>query len=118
MPTVLVVDDDDDVREALRDLLERRGFGVAEAADGSEALACLRDVERQPCVVLLDLMMPVLNGWELLDILQKDDRLRTIPVTVVSAQSAPSLPAGVRVLRKPVSAEAVIAAVVAVCGYP
>ncbi len=81
---VLVVEDDDSIRETLRELLEDEGYGVLWAENGVEALRQLRTCT--PRVILLDLMMPVMNGWQLRKELQRDPALAHIPVVVVSAE--------------------------------
>lgn len=81
---ILVVEDDEDIRVALTSLLEDEGYKVAGAANGKEGLAVLETIER-PCVVLLDLMMPVMSGPEFLSRLRNDDVLAPTPVLVVSA---------------------------------
>lgn len=81
---VLVVEDDRDIRESLKLVLEMEGFHVAAATNGREALEMLERLDR-PCVILLDLMMPVMNGWEFLHQMQTDTVIATIPVVVVSA---------------------------------
>ena len=80
---VLVVEDDADIREAVQLILEDEGFDVVTACNGAEAEAELAHME-EPCLVLLDLMMPVMNGWELLAHLKRDGRLRDM-VTQVAA---------------------------------
>lgn len=82
--TVLVVDDDHDLRETMRDVLEDEGYVVQTASNGQEALDCLRD-GKFPEVVVLDLMMPVMDGWHFLDELKRDHALADIPVVVMSA---------------------------------
>ena len=82
---VLVVEGDEDIRADLTAILRVKGFSVDEAANGHEALARLRDGER-PCLVVLDLMMPVMNGWELRAVMGADDKLAAIPVVVVSGK--------------------------------
>jgi CheY-like chemotaxis protein len=82
---VLVVEDDEDIRADLTAILRVKGFSVEEAANGSEALARLRDGSA-PCVMVLDLMMPVMNGWELRQAMLADGRLAAIPVIVVSGK--------------------------------
>lgn len=100
---VLVVDDEPSIREALAGILEEEGYSVTTAANGQEALAMVR--ARRPRVILLDLMMPVMNGWELTERLREDPALRSIPVCVLSAY-ADRAPAGVAaVLRKPLEIE-------------
>lgn len=81
---ILVDDDDDDLRDALADMLDTLGYRVDTAANGKEALDHLNAMER-PCVVLLDLMMPVMTGDECLAQIRADENLSNIPVVVVSA---------------------------------
>jgi CheY-like chemotaxis protein len=98
--TVIVVDDEEDVRENLRDLLEASGFRVETAANGADALQRLRAVEH-PCVILLDLLMPVMDGWQFLAEMSRDPLLAPIPVCICT--SAPDrAPAGYALLKKPV----------------
>jgi CheY-like chemotaxis protein len=85
---VLIVDDDADIRESLELLLGRHGYDVATAADGTEALEQLRAQRRKPCLILLDLMMPVMNGIELQAALESDPRLANIPVVVITGAGA------------------------------
>ena len=82
---VLVVEDDEDIRADLTAILRVKGFAVDEAANGKEALARLRDGER-PCLMVLDLMMPVMNGWELRAAMLTDGDLAKVPVVVVSGK--------------------------------
>jgi CheY-like chemotaxis protein len=83
--TVLVVDDDDDVREGVQSFLESEGHTTEGAANGREALSFLRKQANPPCLILLDLMMPVMSGWEVLVELDVDPRLHEIPVAIMSA---------------------------------
>jgi two-component system chemotaxis response regulator CheY len=83
--TVLIVEDDRDSRELLAALVEYEGHGVAVARDGIEALERLEHL--RPCVVLLDLMMPRMNGWELRSRMLSEPLLADIPVIVVSGVS-------------------------------
>jgi CheY-like chemotaxis protein len=82
---VLVVDDDAAIREALEAVLEDEGYVVRGAANGREALALLRTGVRPPAVILLDLMMPVMSGWDFRAEQQGDPALASIPVVVLSA---------------------------------
>src|SRR5215208_269699 len=84
---VMVVEDDFTIRETLRELLEDEGYRVTQAANGAEALACLR-TNGTPRLILLDLMMPVMDGLEFRRAMQKDPRLSEIPVIVLSADLA------------------------------
>jgi CheY-like chemotaxis protein len=81
---VLVVEDDPPTREMLRRMLEREGFPVVEAADGRSALA--RVAEGRPSLILLDLLMPGMDGFEFLAELQARPEWRSVPVVVVTAK--------------------------------
>jgi CheY-like chemotaxis protein len=80
--TILVVDDDGDLRELLRLLLESAGYAVETARDGREALQ--RVTAHPPAVVLLDMKMPVMNGWQFAEALRRDFNHR-VPIVVVTA---------------------------------
>src|SRR5215211_2262788 len=84
MATILVVEDSDDVREMMTVALELEGHDVHSAANGRQALAQLENGLR-PGVILLDLMMPIMNGWDFRAALQRDERFRNTPIIVVSA---------------------------------
>jgi CheY-like chemotaxis protein len=86
--TVLVVDDDRAIRESIGDLLRAEGHAVFVAENGSVALRLMR-AQPRPDVVVLDLMMPVMSGWEVLEQLETDTDICDIPVLVVSAMAAP-----------------------------
>lgn len=85
--SILVVDDESDVRTVLRALLAQSGYSVTEAADGREALDLLADGEFD--LMILDLMMPRLTGEEVLESLRADEKLAGIPVIVLTAKSQP-----------------------------
>jgi CheY-like chemotaxis protein len=85
MKRVMVVDDERDIRRGIADALELEGYEVVEAADGREALQKLRRSER-PAAIVLDLMMPGMNGWQFRDEQRRDPELAGIPVIVVSAR--------------------------------
>jgi CheY-like chemotaxis protein len=80
---ILVIDDDSDIREVVGEALEYAGYEVATARDGSEGLAVGRSFN--PTLILLDLMMPGMSGWEFRAAQQKDAALASIPVVVVTA---------------------------------
>jgi CheY-like chemotaxis protein len=84
---VLVVEDDADIREALVEILQLEGYAVFEAGHGEEALAQLR-AGCKPCVIVLDMMMPVMDGWAFCEEKDKDPALASIPLVVVSAVAA------------------------------
>jgi CheY-like chemotaxis protein len=83
---VLLVEDDEDIRETMIAVLESRGYSVRAANHGGEALAQLQ-TGSTPCIILLDLMMPVMDGWAFCREKDKDPALAAIPLVVVSAVS-------------------------------
>ena len=87
-PRVLVVDDDDVIRQLIEINLELEGFEVHTAADGEEALS--KVVELRPAVVTLDLMMPRVDGWEVASRLQSDPSMAHVKVVMVSARAQAS----------------------------
>ena len=96
---ILVVEDEQDIREAVSDLLEMEGYAVATACNGQEALRVL-DGPADPCLILLDVMMPVMDGHAFMERLRADDAHQHIPVVITSA--SPQVPEGARAhLRKP-----------------
>jgi CheY-like chemotaxis protein len=115
MKCLLLVEDEDAIRSQLRELLEEEGYLVVEAHNGQEALAAMND-GLEPSMVLLDLMMPVMNGWELLERMRRHKRLAKVPVVVASAVAdSGDLPDGVRFLRKPFCLSALLDTVQAQC---
>jgi two-component system, chemotaxis family, chemotaxis protein CheY len=106
--TILVVEDEEDLRESMRDALEFEGYNVVVAAHGADALTSLDHVEH-PCLVFLDLIMPGMNGWEFFEKLREKHQYDNLPVIVHT--SAPSrAPDGVTmVLKKPVQIERLLA---------
>ena len=100
-PRVLVVEDDPALRESLAEMLEDEGYCVYSAGNGAEALRVLMQIAR-PSVILLDLMMPVMNGWDLISALKRDERFADIPVAVCSAVEQQRPPA-FRFIKKPIN---------------
>jgi CheY-like chemotaxis protein len=82
-PLVLVVDDDPDILDAICDILEGEGYRVARARHGVEALE--RVEAEPPSIILLDLMMPVMDGWEFRRHQKEDPQMSQVPVIVLSA---------------------------------
>jgi len=104
---ILVVDDDDSIRETLTEILSDQGYDAVGIENGREALTYL-DGKAVPCLILLDLMMPVMDGWQFLRERQKSERLQRIPVVVVTAAASPdraALALATAVLPKPVPFE-------------
>jgi DNA-binding NtrC family response regulator len=107
---VLVIDDDWDVQDAVAETLQDAGFKVTGANNGEEALSYLSQ-HPAPAAILLDLFMPVMNGWDTARAIQKRQDLRTIPLIVITA-SEPywGYPPG-HVLRKPIDRDKLVRAV-------
>jgi CheY-like chemotaxis protein len=82
---ILVIEDESAVSKAIQDVLEIQGYEVCVAGNGAEALELLKKSGTLPCLILLDLMMPRMNGWEFLDIQKADPELSKIPVVICSA---------------------------------
>lgn len=83
--TIMVIEDDESIRQTIALALEIKGYEVISVSDGREAIDQLSDKAR-PCLILLDLMMPVLDGWEFLDELKKlPQEIAQIPTIVISA---------------------------------
>jgi DNA-binding response OmpR family regulator len=110
--TLLLVEDDLDVRDTLQDLLEEEGFDVVPAANGKQAIDFLT-LNQPPGadLVILDLMMPMVSGWEVLERMTGDDRLSDIPVIVLSAVTAEPPPRAQGFVRKPFTIEQLVATV-------
>ena len=113
---ILVIDDDADIREAVSEVLSFEGHEVWSAAEGEEGLVRCRQV--RPDLVLLDLMMPGMNGWDFLNSLRRDEALGRTPVLVMSALGrVPELPVS-GFLPKPFGLDALVAVVRAASDLP
>lgn len=98
---VLVVEDDESVREVVCEVLEDQGIVTVAAENGAAAVAHLRHAPTLPRVVLTDLMMPELDGLDLIRAIRNDARLRAVQVVLMTASPLWSSPRGVALLRKP-----------------
>lgn len=117
MPCVLIVEDEPDVREFMELLLQTSGYETMSAQNGLEALEQMR--QRRPCVVLLDLMMPVMNGWEFREHQLAEASLADVPVVCVTAVFDPSqVVKRLRIpcVRKPVEFPELLQKVANACG--
>jgi signal transduction histidine kinase len=110
-PLVMIIDDDDDLRSSMRDLLSIRGYATVEAANGAIALDLLRGGLR-PRIILVDMQMPVMDGPAFCEACAADPELAAIPVLVVSADVTAAMRAarfgGASILRKPVKPDALL----------
>jgi CheY-like chemotaxis protein len=109
---ILLVEDEEESRESLRELLEIEGYEVETAVNGREALDKLDSLE--PCIILLDLFMPVMDGWQVLDQLRSDGRLGRLKVLVTTSAAA-NTPTDVPVLVKPLDFEKLLRALDSFC---
>jgi len=116
-PCVLIVEDDDDVREFMQLLVSTAGYETMTARDGQDALVKMR--QRRPCMVLLDLQMPRMDGWEFRQRQMQDLSLSDIPVVCVTAFFDPAQVTrqlGLRCISKPADFPTIIDAVETSCG--
>ena len=118
LKSILVVDDDPDFQDALATLLQSRGYVVSSADNGAQALQRLRESD-PPCLILLDLMMPVMDGHEFLAHRNADPLLAEVPVVVLTAGRHPRgsvVPSTADVLYKPFESDRLIRIVQHYCG--
>ena len=85
MKTILVVDDEFDISEVISAILRADGYPVDVCTNGKEAVEYLKDESRRPCLVILDVMMPFLSGYEVLRFMKSADGIDKIPVILMSA---------------------------------
>lgn len=113
---IMLVEDDESIRETLAELLKQEGYGVVLACNGKEALDCLR-AGSHPCLILLDLMMPVMDGAAFRDQQLADTAINDIPVIMITAANR-SLAMTVRcdaVLYKPIAIDTVLRTIQQLC---
>lgn len=114
-PHVLVVEDDEDAREALVALLQMKGYHAASAGNGREALDYLHRAPK-PDLIILDLWMPIMNGWQFREQQIRDPRLADVPVIVVTALSDRTDVNANEVIIKPVDVDRLLSTVGHYCG--
>ena len=112
---VLVVDDDQGALEALSDILEYEGYSVVRTHNGMQALDYLQSSSEQPSLIILDLLMPVMDGWEFRTRQKQNTKIADIPVLVVTAISATGGIDAVGVLHKPIDVDALLRTVRRYC---
>ncbi len=125
--SVLLVEDDNDLRESVRQVLDCEGYTVHEAEDGQVALDLLAsfDPDELPGCILLDLMMPRMDGKTFLEVLMRDHRDDWAKITIIvntakgsTERDLDQLPPAVEILRKPIDIDKLIAAIGRHCGKP
>ena len=121
-PLILLVEDQSDLRQLYAQQLEQSGFDVIEAGNGADAL--VHTAEHVPDVVLMDLSLPILDGWEATRTIKSDAKLRRIPIIAVTAHAAKEDWDGIRAagcdsfLAKPVDEKALFDALQHYLGVP
>jgi CheY-like chemotaxis protein len=115
--TVLIVEDEEDLREMMREALERKGYSVVTAQEGQDALNKIEGID-QLCLVLLDLLMPGMNGWDFFTKMRERPELAKIPVIVHSSASNRAPEGVTRVLQKPILFDRLISVVREYCDSP
>jgi len=111
---VLLVEDEPLTVEALASILEMEGYEIQAAYDGSTGLDMLRSAP-PPCLVLLDLDLPIIDGREFLRIQKRDWRIANIPVIVITGSASPAAPEASAVLSKPVDVPTLLALMADYC---
>ena len=113
---ILLAEDDADLREAMLDTLQDAGYHVAAVANGQEALAWLHRAARLPSLILLDLMMPIMDGWQFREAQCKDAKSSSVPVVVLSAMGSHPTIDSVEYLKKPTKVAPLLEVVERYCG--
>jgi CheY-like chemotaxis protein len=112
---VLIVDDEEDTRETLREVVEMAGCSAILAANGAEAMSVLSD--RHPCLMILDLLMPVMTGMEVIQQIRLRPELAGVAV-LISTSAPARAPGGIPVLPKPIEISKVWDFMRQVCSCP
>ena len=112
--TVLIVEDEAELRELIQLALERNGYSVVAVADGSAALAAIPSIERL-CLVLLDLLMPGMNGWDFVAQARTQPELANLPIIVHSSATNEAPAGATAVLRKPMKLDRLLSIVGQYC---
>jgi len=113
--TILLVEDDPDVRDAVAESLEDHGYRVLLAQHGEDALQQLRQSPIRPSLILLDLMMPVMDGWQFRDEQKKDAAIADIPVVALTAHGNSRKFDAADHLRKPITLDVLLGVVDRFC---
>lgn len=114
--SILLVEDDPDIRDTMSELLEMEGYQLVTSANGRDALAQLQRMQR-PCLILLDVMMPIMDGYAFMKGMRADGQLADIPVVVTSASHKP--PEGAcAYVPKPIDVDELLAVVKTYCRGP
>jgi CRP/FNR family transcriptional regulator, cyclic AMP receptor protein len=120
MTTILLVDDDEDIRELTAEILRESGYDVVEAEDGQQALSALAEMATPPALVLLDLIMPIMTGQQMLQEMRAIPELAQVPVVALTAGGfrPADVPDAQDVVRKPASVAVLLKVVEQFCKRP
>jgi CheY-like chemotaxis protein len=113
---VVVVDDEEEVRELVGNLLQEEGYGIASFSNGKQAIEYLLTQDQRPKLVVTDLAMPVMDGWDLVKAIQQNPELASIPVMIVTGSRRQAKIVGVPVVEKPIDPERLLGTVRDLCG--
>jgi CheY-like chemotaxis protein len=113
--TILVIEDDFDTRNAACAILSVAGFSTLQVTNGKEALELLSKLDEKPRLILLDLWMPIMNGWDFYEHVSRDRELRSIPVIVLTAYDLDAHATSLKWLREPIGMDTLLEAVRATC---
>lgn len=114
--SILIIEDDKAIRETLQVALELEGYEVKTAANGLEGVQALEKMPR-PCLILLDLMMPVMDGWGFMSAIEHSDTLAAIPVVIVTAYAEKAGDFKERkIIKKPIDMDLFFQVVNSYCG--
>jgi CheY-like chemotaxis protein len=113
---ILVIEDNKEIQDSLKMALEIEGYKVFTASNGKEGVEKLERMPT-PCLILLDLMMPIMNGWEFVEVISKNIMFSTIPIVVVSAFSdQKETPLTNGYIKKPIDLDSLLSTVCKHCG--
>jgi CheY-like chemotaxis protein len=113
---ILLAEDDEDLREAMVETLNDAGYTVEAVGNGRDAIEWLEGADTPPKLILLDLMMPVMDGWQFLEKREKTPKVASVPVVVLSASGSFESPnQTVAFMRKPVALKPLLAIVATYC---
>ena len=116
---ILLAEDDEDLREAMVETLSDAGYRVEAVENGREALTWLEDNDAVPKLILLDLMMPVMDGWQFLDARDRSPKVASVPVVVLSANGTfTGVNESVAFMKKPISVKPLLDAIASYCASP
>jgi two-component system response regulator CpxR len=107
--TILLVEDDLDIRDLLQDYLEEQGYDIVPAGTGKQAIDFLvLDPQSPPDLVILDLMMPIMTGWQVLERVRQEPQLAELPIVVLTAAARDKPPGAAALFRKPFRLESLV----------